>query len=43
MKSDWLTDWAKPQEQDFSQIHDLCKNKENNKHFHYRTNSNKTY
>ena len=31
MRSNWLRAfWPKPQEQDFSQILDLCKNKENN-------------
>ena len=40
MQSDWLRAfWPKSQEQDFSQISDLCQNKANNKHFHYRTNS----
>ena len=41
MRSNWLRAfWPKPQEQDFSQILDLCRKKaNNNKHFHYRTNS----
>ena len=40
MQTDWLRAfWPKSQEQEFSQILDLCRNKANNKHFHYRTNS----
>ena len=43
LQSDWLTAfWPLSQEQDFSQIYDLCMNTANNKNFHYRTNSVKT-
>ena len=40
MQSDWpRAFWLISQEQDFSQIQDLCRNTANNKHFHQRTNS----
>ena len=40
MQFDWLRAfWPTSQEQDFSQIYDLCRNTANNKYIHYRTNS----
>ena len=40
LQSDWLRAfWPISQEQDFSQIWDLCRNIANNINFHYRTTS----
>ena len=40
LQSDWLRAfWPISQEQDLSQIKDLCMNRANNKNFHYSTNS----
>ena len=40
LPSEWLQAfWSISQEQDLSQIEDLCRNKEKIKNFYYRTNS----
>ena len=40
LQSDWMIIfWPISQELEFSQIWDFCRNKANNIHFHYRTNS----
>ena len=40
LQADWLRAfWPITQEQDLSQIKNLCMNTANNKNFHYRTNS----